>query len=153
MPDIAETWKKIDFLANEMVESATKGQTRLATPFEAKNFWPQDVDAAGLLAWKRLTAKGEPVPESIDRINAIWDNLIDEYVKQNPYAVSTAPTALERFQQQPLKMTRRAIATSFGMQKWAREHTDRRARLYASMAASGATGNTFRAFLPREDGK
>jgi hypothetical protein len=141
LPNMPATWKRISFLADQMVESASKGKDNLLTPFNKEDFRPFEVSTATLLAWKRATAKGQDEAKSLDHINLMWDSLMAQYENGNPFSVGTAPSAIRRFTQEPMTITRRGIANSFGLQKAAREHTDRQARRYGSMAATLMMGD------------
>lgn len=141
LPNMPETWKRISFLADQMVAAAGKGKDNLLTPFNKEDFRPYEVSTATLLAWKRATAKGMDEAQSLNHINLMWDNLMAQYESGNPFSVGTTPSAIQRFTKEPLNITRRGIASSFGLQKAAREHTDRQARRYGSMAATLMMGD------------
>jgi hypothetical protein len=143
LPNMPETWKKISFLADQMVDSALKGKDDLGAPFNKQDYRPFEVSTAGLIAWKRAIAKGGDEAASLGHINKMFDKMFAQYESGNPHVVPVTRSPIDTLRTQPLSVAGRLGATGLRMQQTARENSALYASPLGSMAGSVALEQLF----------
>ena len=152
LPDLPTHMKKMDTLADVMVEGILAGKKAQDLPFSVQDYTINQVFGAGLPATARLVGKGMSAAEANARVNEISDALRAKYHQNNPHIdpLNPSPT-LGQMILNPSQIgakLKQATGQVIGNQPRFRDFADRRADLFLGYAGMTNGRDIYSNFSP-----
>ncbi len=127
LPDLPAHMKKMDTLAQSMVDAIAAGKDPSTIPFDKTQFTINQVFGAGLPASLRLIKGGMDPVMANEKVNQMSDYLRGLYHDGDPHILPLRPGTLQALQLAPIKTLSQGTGKIIGLQPKIRAAADRNA--------------------------
>lgn len=138
LPDLPANMRKMDQLADAIVDAVVAGKSPDTIPFSINDYTINQVFGAGLPASLRLVGKGMSAPEANAKVNEFGDFLRAKYHHSDPHIdpLKSSPSLGQMILNpaKAMKALSRGIGSTIGGQPRARYWSDQHAHWFAGSA-------------------